>query len=205
MVGVLATMLAAGCDRMLINTDKSYNPDQEKGIIDAQDAMGRCARCDHWGHIEKDCRKTKPPGVRCSVTPQPGEKMYRSKFKLRHVVTLYKNQEPPILDPEASANYYRRVTGIWHLVQTKKPPDDTNRRERQCQLRHSQSSIINWSDTKSEVPTIHCAFGANEDMDTQQKSLRAIKLLRDVESAVDEICTYINDHTAYYTCKVVPS
>ena len=83
---VLATKLAAGCDNMLINIDKTYNPDLEKGIIDAQEAMGRCALCDHWGHIGKDYTKTRPPGVRCSGTPQPGEKMYRSKVKLRHVV-----------------------------------------------------------------------------------------------------------------------
>jgi hypothetical protein len=58
--GVLANKLAAGCDHMLININKLYNPDQEKSIIDAQKAMGRCTLCDCWGHIGKDCTKTKP-------------------------------------------------------------------------------------------------------------------------------------------------
>ena len=39
--------------------------------------MGKCVLpCDNWGYIGKDWRTIiRPPGVRCSVTPQPEEKI----------------------------------------------------------------------------------------------------------------------------------
>ena len=107
--GVLSTEVACQCDHMLINVNKTFSTDPHRGILDAQEAMGGVL------YVGKDCTTTRPPGVRCSVTPQRGEKMNRRRVKLHHVVTSFKDQEPLTLDPGASPNFYCGGTGIWNL------------------------------------------------------------------------------------------
>ena len=194
---VIGSKVAVVCDHMLYNIDKSYKPDLEKGIIDAQEAMGRYTLCDEWGHIGKDCIKTRPPEARGHITPQPGEKMYKSKVKLHHVVTLFKDREPPILDPGAYPNYYSGGTGIRHCNQPKEPPRNATHHENHHHHCCAGNSNINWQDSRDDVTGVNHAFGGSMNEDIKQKILRAIKLLKDAESAIDKVCTFISDCTAF--------
>jgi len=87
-----------------------------------QDARGRCTLCNVFGHIFMDCDKLKPARPRCSIVPQVGGKMYKSKIKLRHLVTTYKDHIVGLaLNPGASMHQYAK-TGIWSCDQMKKSP-----------------------------------------------------------------------------------
>jgi len=127
-----------------------------------------------------DCDKLKPARPRYSIVPQVGDKMYKLKIKLRHVVTTYKDQEGLALD-------------IWHCDQMRNSPK-LNKRMRK---RGVFAGNINWhGEACDDTNALNLAFGANKK-DIKQKSLRAIRLLRYAESAVVQIRTYISDHTAY--------
>ena len=126
-----------------------------------------------------DCDKLKPARLGCSIVPQVGDKMYKLKIKLRHVVTTYKDQEGLALD-------------IWHCDQRNSPK--LNKRMRK---RGVFAGNINWNgEACDDTNAFNLTVGANKK-DIKQKSLRASRLLRNAESAVVQIRTYISDHTAY--------
>jgi hypothetical protein len=56
---------------------------------------------------------------------------------------------------------------------------------------------INWQgNSHDDVNALNQAFGANKG-DIKQKSLETIRLLRQAESALDEICNCVDDCTAF--------
>ena len=105
------------------------------------------------------------------------------KIKLRHVVTMYKDQEGPAL-----------VLNFWCHDQMRNSPK-LNQRARKHVAR--AGNIHGHGDALDDTNAFNLvAFGANKE-DIKQKSLGAIRLLRHAESVVVEICTYISDPTAY--------
>ena len=81
---------------------------------EASGSTGRCASCEALGHISMNCDTLKPVRVRCSIVPQAGNKIYKLKIKLRHVVTTNKDQEGPILDPGASMHQHTSCHKSWN-------------------------------------------------------------------------------------------
>ncbi len=190
---VVGFEIVSQANRMLCTIDIVNNPELELHIVHVQDARGRCTLCNVFGHIFMDCDNLKPARPRCSIVPQVGDKMYKSKIKLRHVVTTYKDHIVGlILDPGASILQYAG-TGIWPCDQMK-----NSHKLNKCACKSAAcAGNINWQgDAHNDTNAFNLAFGANKE-EIKQKSLRASRLLRDAESAVDKICTYIGDHTAY--------
>jgi hypothetical protein len=81
--------------------------------------------------------------------------------------------------------------GIWHCDTTKKA------QTKQYKKVAGEKSNMNWQGIRcNDVEAVNQAFGANE-VEIKHRSLEAIRLLRQVDCGLEEICKYINDCTAY--------
>jgi hypothetical protein len=82
-------------------------------------------------------------------------------------------------------------TGIWH--------GDTPRKAQKQHYKKvaKYKSNLNWQGSRCNyVEADNQVFGANE-AEIKQKSLEAIRLLRQADQALDENCKFIADCTAY--------
>jgi hypothetical protein len=147
--------------------------------IREQEAIGVCFLCAKRGHNSVNCPRLKEGGA-WNKKEDKGN-WYESTANVRNIPTHYKNRRRPILDPGAAMNLQTR-TGTWHCKPTKKALKKRNKK-------HVQMGNINWhGNSRDDKETVNQAFGTNKE-NIQQKSLEAMSLFSQTESALDEICT----------------
>ena len=109
---------------------------------------------------------------------------------MRNLPRQYKIRKKPILDPGAT-RHQQAGTGIWHR--------DTPRK---AQKQHYKKVTKYKSNTNlqgsrcNDVEADNQVFDGN-DVEIKQKSLEAIRLLRQADQALDKICKFITVCTEY--------
>ncbi len=81
--------------------------------------------------------------------------------------------------------------GLWHHDTKKKPP---RRRNKKVARNHGN---MKWQGIRcNDVDAVDEAFDTNK-VEMKHKSLKAIRLLRQADPVLKEICKYIDDCTSY--------
>ena len=82
-------------------------------------------------------------------------------------------------------------TGIWH----RNTPKNVQKQQHKKVARNKHNR--NWQGSRrNDVEAGNQVFGANE-VEIKQKSLEALRLLRQADYALDEICKYLTACTEY--------
>ncbi len=82
-------------------------------------------------------------------------------------------------------------TGIWRCDTTK------DAQKQQHKKVASNKCNRNWQGSRrNDVEAVHQVFGANK-VEIKQKSMEALRLLRQADHALDKICEYLADYTEY--------
>jgi hypothetical protein len=103
---------------------------------------------------------------------------------------LYKirNRKKPILDPGATM-HQQAGTGIWHCNMQR----DTQRQQQKKATRNKCNR--NWQNSRhNDLEAVDQLLGTN-NVEIKQKMLEALRLLRQGDQALDEICKYFDDLT----------
>jgi hypothetical protein len=109
---------------------------------------------------------------------------------MQNLPRLYEIKKRPILDPGATMHQQAR-TGIWH----RGTPKDAQKQQHKKVARNKCNK--NWQGSRhNEVDAFNQVFGANE-VEIKQKSLEALRLLRQTDHALDKIHKYLADRTEY--------
>ena len=111
---------------------------------------------------------------------------------MQNLPKLYKirNKKKPILDPGATM-HQQAGTGIWHCDM----PGNTQKQQHKKVARNKRNR--NWQGSRRiDVEAVNQVFGANK-VEIKQKTLEALKLLRQADHALDKICKYFDDLTEY--------
>ncbi len=110
------------------------------------------------------------------------DEWYQSTINMQNLPRLYKIRKEPILDPGAT-RHQQAETGIWHC-------DTPRKAQKQYYKKVAKyKSNANWQGSRrNDMEADNQVFGANE-AEIKQKSLEAIRLLRQANQAVDKICT----------------
>jgi hypothetical protein len=115
---------------------------------------------------------------------------YRSNVNMQNLPKLDKirNRKKPILDPGATL-HQQAGTGIWHSS----TPRNTQKQQHKKVARNKRNR--NWQSSRcNDMEAVDQLFGANE-VEIKQKMLESLRLLRQTDQAVDEVCKYINNLT----------
>ncbi len=87
--------------------------------------------------------------------------------------------------------HQRAGTGIWH----RGTPKDAQKQQYKKVARNKRNR--NWQGSRrNDVEAVKQVFRANK-VEIKQKTLEALRLLRQDDHALDEICKYLADHTEY--------
>jgi hypothetical protein len=82
-------------------------------------------------------------------------------------------------------------TGIWHCDMPRKA-----QKQHYKKVAKNKCST-NWQGSRrNDMETVNQVFGTNE-VEIKQKSMEAIRLLRQANQALDKICKFITDCTEY--------
>jgi hypothetical protein len=82
-------------------------------------------------------------------------------------------------------------TGIWHCDM----PKNAQKQQHKKVTRNKRSR--NWQGSRhNDVEAVDQVFGANK-VEIKQKTLEALRLLRQADHALDKIHKYLADHTEY--------
>ena len=82
-------------------------------------------------------------------------------------------------------------TGIWHCDM----PKDAQKQQHKKVATNKRNR--NWQGSRrNDVEAVNQVFGANK-VEIKQKSLEALRLLRQADHALDKICKYLADCTEY--------
>jgi hypothetical protein len=99
-----------------------------------------------------------------------------------------RNRKKPILDPGAT-KHQQAGTGIWHCDM----PKNTQKQQHKKAARNKHNR--NWQNSRhNDVEAVDQLFGANK-VEIKQKTLEALRLLRQGDQALDEVCEYFKDLT----------
>ncbi len=153
-----------------------------------QAAAGVCYLCAKCGHISVDCPQLKLGGPQNKV--EHIGSWYRSNVNMQNLPKLYKirNRKNPILDTGAMM-HQQAGTGIWHHD----TPRNTQKQQHKKAARNKRNR--NWQNSRhNEVKAFDQLFGANK-VEIKQKTLEALRLLRQADQALNEICEYFNNVT----------
>jgi hypothetical protein len=115
---------------------------------------------------------------------------YRSTVSRRNLARPYKIRKELILDSGAT-RHQQAGTGIWHC--------DTLRKAQKQHYKKvaKHKNDMNWQGSRrNDVEAVSQVFGAKE-VEIKQKSLEALRLLRQADQALDEIHKFIADCTEY--------
>ncbi len=156
--------------------------------IREQEASGVCCLCANPEHTFVSSPRLKSGDLQIEAECM-GE-WYWSTVNKRNLPRLYKIRKEPILDPGAT-RHHQAGTGIWHC--------DTPRKAQKQHYKKvaKYESNVNWQGSRrNDMEAVNQAFGTNE-MEIKQKSLEAIRLLRQADCALGKICKYIIDCTTY--------
>ncbi len=87
--------------------------------------------------------------------------------------------------------HQRAGTGIWR----RDMPKNVQKQQHKKVARNKHNT--NWQGRRrNDVEAINQVFGAN-GVEIKQKSLKALRLLRQADHALDKICEYLADRTEY--------
>jgi hypothetical protein len=107
---------------------------------------------------------------------------------MQNLPKLYEIRKKHILDPGATM-HQRAGTGIWccdtlmNILKQQHKKIARNKRNR------------NWQGNRhNDVEAVNQVFGANK-MEIKQKTLKALRLLRQADHALDKICKYLADRS----------
>jgi hypothetical protein len=157
-------------------------------IMREQEAAGVCYLCAKRGHISVDC-----PGLKLGGPQNKAEHVgswYQSNVNMQNLPKVYKIRKTPILDPGATM-HQRAGTGIWHH----NTPKNVQKQQHKKVARNKRNR--NWQGSRhNEVEAVNQVFGANK-VEIKQKTLEALRLLRQADHALDKICKYLADRTEY--------
>jgi hypothetical protein len=151
-------------------------------------ATGVCYLCAKQGHISVIY-----PGLKLGGPQNKAERIgswYRSNVKMQNLPKLYKirNRTKPILDPGATM-HQQAGTGIWHCDM----PRNTQKQQPKKAARNKCNR--NWQNSRHiDVEAVDQLFGVNK-VEIKQKILEALRLLRQVDQALNKVCKYPNDLT----------
>jgi hypothetical protein len=116
---------------------------------------------------------------------------YQSNVNMQNLPRLYKIRKEPILDPSRAIMHQQSGNVIWHCNTLK----NTQKQQHKKVARNKHNR--NWQGSRhNDVEAVNQVFGVNE-VEIKQKSLGALRLLRQADHALDKICTYLADHTEY--------
>jgi hypothetical protein len=103
---------------------------------------------------------------------------------------LYETRKKLILDPGVTMHQWAG-TGIWHLD----TPNYGQKKQYKKVARNKRKR--NWQSIRhNHVEAVDQVFGANK-VEIKQKTLEALRLLRQADLALDEIHKYLADCTEY--------
>jgi len=110
---------------------------------------------------------------------------YRSNVNMQNLPKLYKirNRKKHILDPDAMM-HQQAGTGIWHCD----TPMNTQKWQHKKAARNKCNR--NWQNSRhNDVEAVDQLFGADK-VEIKQKTLEALRLLRQADQALNEVCKY---------------
>jgi hypothetical protein len=109
---------------------------------------------------------------------------------MQNLPKLYEIRKKPILDPGAMMHQWAG-TGIWHC----NTPKNVQKQQHKKVARNKRNR--NWQGSRrNDAEAINLVFGANE-VEINQKTLEALRLLRQADHALDKIHEYLPDCTEY--------
>jgi hypothetical protein len=186
---ILKQQLAVQADRTLEIIVKSLNPvTGSQMIMREQKAAGVCYLCAKHGHISVDCPRLKMGGPQNEV--ERIGSWYGSTVNMQNLPKLYeiRNRKKPILDPGATM-HQRAGTGTWRHD----APRNTQKQHHKKVARNKHKG--NWQgSTQNDTEAVDQLFRANK-VEIKQKMLKALRLLRKADHALDEVCKYFNNLT----------
>jgi hypothetical protein len=186
---ILGQQLAAQADGFLEIIDKSLKPVPGGQMIMREEAAaGVCYLCAKRGHISVNCARLKMGGPQ-NMMERIGS-WYRSNINIQNLSRLYKirNRKKPILDPGATM-HQQAGTGIWRCNM----PRNTQKQQHKKAARNKRNR--NWQNIRhNDVEAVDQLFGANK-VEIKQKTLEALRLLRQADQALDEVCEYFDNLT----------
>ncbi len=183
----LGKQLAVRADRILGIIDESLNPVTGSRMTRReQEAAGVCYLCAKRGHISVDC-----PWLKLGGPQNKAEHVgswYRSNVNMQNLPKLYKIRKKPILDPEATM-HQRAGTGIWHCDMLQY----VQKQQHKIVARNKRNR--NWQGSRhNDVEAVDQMFEVDE-VEIKQKTLEALRLLRQADHALDKIHKYLADRT----------
>jgi hypothetical protein len=107
---------------------------------------------------------------------------------MQNLPKLYKIRKKPILDPGAMM-HQRAGTGIWRHDTPK-----YGQKQQHKQVARNKHNR-NWQSSRhNDMEAVDQVFGANK-VEIKQKTLEALRFLRQADHALDKIHKYLADHT----------
>jgi hypothetical protein len=107
---------------------------------------------------------------------------------MQNLPKLYKIRKKPILDPEATM-HQRAGTGIWHCDMLQY----VQKQQHKIVARNKRNR--NWQGSRhNDVEAVDQMFEVDE-VEIKQKTLEALRLLRQADHALDKIHKYLADRT----------
>jgi hypothetical protein len=186
---VIGWQLAIQANMFLGIIDKYLDPmTGGRMIMREQEAAGICYLCAKCGHISIDC-----PGLKLGGPQNEAERVGRwhlSNVNMRNLPKLYEIRKKPILDPGAMMHQWAG-TGIWHG----NTPQYGQKQQHKIVARNKHSRNQQ-SSRHNDVEAVDQVFGANK-VEIKQKTLEALRLLRQADHALNKIHKYHADRTEY--------
>ncbi len=107
---------------------------------------------------------------------------------MQNLPKLYEIRKKPILDPGAMT-HQRAGTGIW----CRNTPKNTQKQQHKKVTRNKRNR--NWQSSRlNDVEAVNQLFGAYK-AEIKQKTLEALRLLRQADHALDKVCKYFDNLT----------
>jgi hypothetical protein len=115
---------------------------------------------------------------------------YQSNVNMQNLPKLYEIRKKPILDPGATM-HQQAGTGIWcHDM-----PKNVQKQQHK-QVARSKRNRNGQGSRRNDVEAVNQVFGANK-VEKKQKTLEALRLLRQADHALDKIREYLPDRTEF--------
>jgi hypothetical protein len=153
-----------------------------------QEAAGVCYLCAKCGHISVNHLGLKLGGPQNKV--EHVGSLYQSNVNTGNLPKLYNIRKIPALDPGAIM-HQQDGTGIWHCNMPK-----YGKKQQHKKVARNKCNR-NWQGSRhNDVKAVDQVFGANE-VAIKQKTLEALRLLRQADHALDKIHKYLADCTEY--------
>ncbi len=186
---ILWQQLAVQADRFLEILDKfCYPVTGGQMIMREQEAAWVCYLCAKHGHISVNCPRLK------SGRPQNDMEFvgswYWSNVNMWNLPKLYEIRKIPFLDPGATVQQ-QAGSDIWRCD----TPKTVQKQQHKKVAKNKRNRI--WQGSKrNDVEAVNQVFGVNE-VKIKQKTLEALRLLRQADHALDKIREYLADYTEY--------